>query len=306
MASIQPVNGKWRAQVAIKGVRRSAMWDTKREAQQWADRVEREIEAGMTADKSLGQAVALYKKTVSPTKRHPKWEGHRLDAFLLELGADTPLVDINASTIAKWRDKRLQTVVGATVQRESNLLRNLFTKARDEWQWITHHPFKGVKLPPQSESRHQVWKWQDIKRVLRAERTGKTAEVVLAFHIALHTALRLSEVLSGVYDAKRRVIVLDRTKTTGRVEVPVTRRAAKLLPAAFTVGPNEASTLFSKLTRQLLIEDLTFHDTRATALTLMARRMDVMTLARISRHRDLKTLLNTYYRESAEQISARL
>jgi hypothetical protein len=34
--------------------------------------------------------------------------------------------------------------------------------------------------------------------------------------------------------------------------------------------------------------------------------MDVMTLARISRHRDLRTLLNTYYRESAEQIAARI
>jgi len=33
---------------------------------------------------------------------------------------------------------------------------------------------------------------------------------------------------------------------------------------------------------------------------------DVMTLARISRHKDLRILLNTYYRESAEDIAARL
>lgn len=307
MAYIRRFRDKWRAEVQKNGQRATHVAATKREAQDWALKKEAELH-GMKASggKTLGQAVDLYLKTVSPTKRHPKWEKHRFDAFLEQLGAETPLVAITTATIGRWRDDRLKTVVGATVQRESNLLRNLFTVARDEWQWITHNPFKGVRMPAQAESRHQVWRWQDMKRVLRADRSGKTAEVIKAFRIALHTALRLSEILSGTYDAKRRVIVLDRTKTTGRIEVPVTRRAARLLPASFTVGANEASTLFSKLTRQLLIEDLTFHDTRATALTLLARRMDVMTLARISRHRDLKILLNVYYRESAEDISARI
>lgn len=307
MASITRHKDKWRAHIFKHGTRQTKVFDTKREAQAWA--MAREVELGESkgvTDKTLSQAVELYKQTVSPTKRNPTWEAHRFDAFLEQLGADTPLTQITTATIGRWRDERLKTVVGATVQRESNLLRNLFTVARDEWQWITHHPFKGVRMPAQSESRHQVWRWQDIKRVLRAPRTGKTAEVIQAFHIALHTALRLSEILSGVYDPKRRVIVLDRTKTTGRIEVPVTRRAAKLLPATFTVEPNEASTLFSKLTRQLLIEDLTFHDTRGTALTLMARRMDILTLSRISRHRDLRILSTVYYRESAESISRRI
>lgn len=96
------------------------------------------------------------------------------------------------------------------------------------------------------------------------------------------------------------------TKAGQVQQVPVTRRAARRLPQSFTVGPNEASTLFSKLCRELLITGLTFHDARATALTLLARRVDVMTLARISRHKDLRILLNTYYRESAEDIAARL
>ncbi len=33
---------------------------------------------------------------------------------------------------------------------------------------------------------------------------------------------------------------------------------------------------------------------------------ELMTLARISRHRDLRVLMGTYYRESADQIAARL
>jgi hypothetical protein len=42
------------------------------------------------------------------------------------------------------------------------------------------------------------------------------------------------------------------------------------------------------------------------ALTSLARKVDVMTLARISGHKDLRILMNTYYRETAEQIAARL
>ena len=45
---------------------------------------------------------------------------------------------------------------------------------------------------------------------------------------------------------------------------------------------------------------------RAFALTMYSRRMDIMTLARISRHRDLSLLQNTYYREDAADIAARV
>ncbi|MDO9131956.1 hypothetical protein [Hydrogenophaga sp.] len=318
MASIQKVGDKWRAQVAKKGVRKSAMWGTKREAVQWADRVEAEIEAGLRDGMSFGQAADDYAAKVSPLKDSPKWERHRLNAFVAYFGPGAPLSGITTKEIGEWRNWRLtgkqpgkpdaRPVSGSTVLREVNLLRNLFTVARKEWRVIDHNPFEGVRLPDENDSRHQVWRWQQIKRVLRADRDGKTAEAIKAFHIALHTALRLSEVLAGEYDARRRVMVLKRSKGEGarRVEVPITKRGAKLLPATFTVDPNEASVLFSRLTDQLLIEDLTFHDSRATALTLLSRRMDVMTLARISRHKDLNILQDTYYRERADEISARI
>ena len=72
------------------------------------------------------------------------------------------------------------------------------------------------------------------------------------------------------------------------------------------MGANEGSVLFSKLCREVLIEGLTFHDSRATALTHLARKVDVLTLAKISRHKDLSLLNNVYYREKADQIAARI
>ncbi len=320
MASITKLGKKWRAQVARKGIRKSAVWDTEKEAIAWAARVEKEIDAGMLHDKTFGQAVEHYLETVSVHKGSPEWERRRFDAFTVFFKVDTELASITSATVGQWRDWRLKgepktdtspgrpPVSGSTVQREVNLLRNLFAVARDEWKWIDHNPFQGVRLPDENDPRHQLWRWQDMRRVLRADRTGKTAEVIKAFHIALHTALRLSEVLTGRYDPTRRLFELHRSKSDGtkRVLVPVPRRAAKLFPAVFTVDPNEASALFSRLTDQLMIDDLTFHDTRATALTLLSRRMDVMTLARISRHKDINLLFNTYYRERPEEIAARI
>lgn len=307
MPSITKHKDAWRAHVYVQGTRATKVFAKKRDAQAWAMKKEAELDHTKgKRGRTFGQAVAHYESTVSTTKRSPEWEKRRFVPMVAHFGEDTPLASIDSEAVGKWRDKRLETVSGSTVQREANLLRNLFSLARDEWRWIERSPFTGVRLPKHNPPRHQVWTWQLIRRVLRAERTGKTAEVQRAFHLALHTGLRLSEVLAGRYDPARRVIDLERTKTGGRVSVPVTRRAIKLLPAAFTVGPNEASVLFSKLCDELLIEGLTFHDSRASALTWLSRRMDVMTLARISRHKDLRILMDTYYRETAEQISARL
>lgn len=303
---IQKVGEKWRVFVEKHGNRPSKLCDTKLDAQRWGHDKELELDALKgSKGKTLDAAVTYYLRTVSSQKADgaANWERRRFDAMLEHFG-NLPLAKFDSAKIGQWRDKRLETVSGSTVQREANLLRNLFTRARDEWKWIGQDPFQGVKLPEHNPARHQLWPWKLIKRVLRAPRIGKTAEVQRAFRIALHTGMRLQEVLSATVVGKVALV-----KAKGErlpVKVPLARKGSKLLGEPFTVGSNEASTLFSNLCRELLIEGLTFHDSRGTALTLLARRVDVLTLARISRHKDLKILLATYYRETAEDIAARL
>lgn len=307
MASIQKHPSGWRAFVSKNGRRASKVLPTKREAQQWA--LEQEALSGRLKAgwRTFGDATVKYMAEVSIKKADPDWEGRRLETFVEFFGRETPIGSISKSSIAEWRDARLRTVSGSTVNREANLLRNVFSVACDEWEWIEASPFKGVKLPKENESRKSLWGWREIRRVLRADRDGKTKEMIDAFHIALRTGMRLQEVLAAPegYDPGRRVVTV-KTKTSGRSkdEIPVGRIAHKLLQRpAFTVSPNEGSVLFSKLTRQLLIEGLTFHDARATALTHLAKKVDVMTLAKISRHKDLSLLMNVYYRTKAEYIA---
>lgn len=133
--------------------------------------------------------------------------------------------------------------------------------------------------------------------------------------------MRAGEVMgltAASVDLARGVVTLDRHKTSaqvGRRLVPLTPAGVRLLrvlvaaaPDRRLIGLSPASldTLFRRVSRQVLVADAHFHDARATALTHMARRMDVMTLARISGHRDLSLLLQVYYRETAADIAARL
>lgn len=308
MASITRHGERWRAHVYRNGMRQTKVFDTQREAKLWAAKTELKLNELRRTGKTFAQAVDLYRETKTVGKRSQDWERNALARLLGQLG-DVPMDTITQPRIAKWRDERLKSVSASTVVRESNLLRALMRVARLEWHWIDHDPFAGIKLPKENGARKAVWRWQQIRRVLRSGRDGKTGETVRAFHVALHTGLRLQEVLTGRYDPVRRVLVLPLTKAGEEQEAPVTSRAARVLPALmrpFTVQPNEASVLFGKLCRQLLIDGLTFHDARATALTLLSRKMDVMTLARISRHQDLRILLQSYYRETNEQIAARL
>jgi len=317
VAHIGKHGDKWRAQIVKQGLRKSAIWDTKRQAQDWANRVETEIAAGVLAvpkapGMKLSQACADYLTTATLEKRNAlKWERRRFNAMMAHFG-DIDLSDIDSNSLGKWRDKRLQTVSGSTVLREVNLYRNLFNIAADEWKVIPANPFKGVRLPKKNAARETVWRWQQIKRILRAgqARGGKTLEVTQAFHIALRTAMRLQEALAAPdgFDKVRRVVTIPPSKENPLPQrVPITRQGYRTLLTMpkLKVGPNEASTLFSDLQAQLGIEGLQFRDSRATALTLMARRMDILTLSKISRHKDIR-MLQIYFRESAEEISKRL
>lgn len=311
MATPRPFRDGWRVQIQRNGQRISKVFASKREATKWA--LEQDGKSSPLRSQSLGAAIEKYLKTVSTQKRDAvEWERRRFNSLLEYLG-DVPLSEITSERIGEWRDWRLKTVSGSTVMREVNLFRNLFSIAKREWKWISVSPFEGVRLPKENSPRDAKWGWKEIRRVLREgeRRGGKTLEVTQAFHVALRTALRLQEALAAPegFDAKRKIVTIPPSKTNPKPEsIPLTRQAVRLLGRLkpFTVGPNEASVLFSELCRELLIQGLQFRDSRATALTLMSRKMDVLTLARVSRHRNLELLRAVYYRATAEEISRRL
>jgi integrase len=317
---IRKVGDKWRVEVEKHGMRPTKLFDSKVEAQKWGIAKEVELDALKGSQgKTFGAAVVYYLNTVSTTKVNAvEWERRRFASMEAFFGATTPLVKITSATIGKWRDHRLETVTGSTVLREANLLRNLFRLALDEWKWISHEPCKGVRWPEEADAREHLWGWKDIRKVRRYLDNGgpKQRQLGWAFGAALRTAMRLQEVLSA--ELSGNVALLPREKTSkavvrAPVKVPLTRQGVKWMKRKpeITLGANEASALFSQACQAVGVREkgedgVTFHDTRATALTQLARKVDVLTLSRISRHRDINILQRRYYRETAEQIAARL
>jgi len=323
MASILPHAKGWRVQLTVKGERDSRVFGSKREAQQWAAMRETEMRAGsVVGGKTLSQAFTRYLAEVSSKKEGERWERLRLDAMLRYFG-DVPLANLRQPQISGWREHRLngdpengiRPVIGSTVQREKNLLRNVFTKAREEWHWMDHSPFKGVEMPKESEARTALWDWKRILAILRflGYRPGQPPQtdyqqVALAFMIGLHTSLRASEILrvnSETLNADTRVIRV-KTKTMKLAQIPITRRALKVCRLAdFTIDATNLDALFRKARDGTQAGDFTFHDSRAFALTMLAKKVDLKKLARISQHKNVNMLMR-YYRESAESIASSL
>ena len=75
--------------------------------------------------------------------------------------------------------------------------------------------------------------------------------------------------------------------------------------SVFALSTRQIDALFRKARARCGIEDLHWHDARATAITRLARRLDILDLARMIGHANLGEL-RTYYRERAEDIAARL
>lgn len=64
-------------------------------------------------------------------------------------------------------------------------------------------------------------------------------------------------------------------------------------------------SLFRKAKKMALIDDLHFHDARHTAITRLAKKLNILELARMVGHRDLRQL-QVYFNMPAEEIAKRL
>lgn len=342
MATFRKRGKGWQAIVRLKGHPPvTATRPTKREAEEWAKAEEAAILAGRRGQfpaKTLDDAMKRYEEDVSSQKRGETFEVRRFEAMRRshpELVAKV-LHTITTVDLAKWRDARLKTVTKGTVQREINLFRNLWSVARDEWHWTGESPWKALRMPGDNPPRASVWGWRDMRRMLRrlGYLTGQSPvmaqeEIAYLFLLGLHTGMRQGELCgmtAQTVDLGTRVITLGTHKTVEAVgvrRVPITKRAARVLAVLargktgplVSVKPASVDALFRKCRAQIGIEGLTFHDSRATAATLLARRRDPktkqllcdpLTLARILGHKNLQQIISTYYREGIAEIAARL
>lgn len=335
MAHIREHRDGWRAEVTRKGhPRQTRVFKTKAAATAWATRLEAAIIDGTASrwpDKTLSEAMTRYAREVSSLKRGAREEALRFEAIRRDFPALVAkrLHQITTADLAAWRDARLQVVASSTVLRDVNLLRNIWSVAIKEWGWCGESPWRALRMPKAPAPRRRVASWREVKAIVRrcgyftgrAPRTGLEA-VGWAFLVSLRTGMRAGEIMGlCVADVTDGVAEIQQHKTrhiTGKPRrVPLTRRGAALLgqlqaaaaargeDRLWPIGAKSLDTLYRKVRDAVGVEDLHFHDARATFATLLARRVDVLTLAKILGHQDINQTME-YYRESEEQISVRL
>lgn len=314
MATFTKRGGRWRAQVRVQGTSDSATFATKREAQAWAFAREEALRSGYRAsDRLVRDAFERYGREVSPGKKGAHKELLRLKALARDPLADIRLADLRHGDLAQHRDRRLLKVSPASVNRDLNLISAVFTRCVREWHWLDENPCRKLDRPKNPPPRDRRISDDESELVLFELSQGdRNREVGTMFLLAIETAMRLGELASLRWENvhEKHVTLLD-TKNGDRRHVPLSSRARELLSprqesgGVFQVSAASASTLFRKAVRRAGIQNLHFHDTRHEALTRLARKLDVLDLARMVGHRSTASLL-IYYNARPDEIADRL
>ncbi len=323
MASIRKLkNKKFIAEIRKSGQYKSKTFDTKIQAMAWAAETEQGLDTeGSLPVKTLAEALTRYRDEISPAKKSYKNEYNRINKFLRQPLASKYLSEITARDLYEWIDEWLIRIKSSSVNRDLNVLSAVFEQAK-RWEWTENNPVRGVRRPKNPKPRERRISKEEIDSIIDSlgfdGKNITTAKDVLAvaFLLALETAMRQGELWKltweHVFLEKRYVRLIDTKNGTDR-DVPLTAEAADLFrllsPEAtgkvFRTSQAAAGVTFRKHTKKLGIVDITFHDARHESLTRLARKLDVLDLARMVGHRDPRSLM-IYYNASAEEIATRL
>lgn len=320
MASITRYKTGWRAQVQRGTVRKSKTFATRQEAKDWAAREEHLAINGkaVARGETLAKLFDRYAREVSPAKRGHRWEVIRLDLLARDPIAQIRLGDLTRQDLAAWRDRRLRAVAPGTVRRERVLLSAVLSHAAKVWQLIDDNPMRYVKAPAEPPPRDRLPTADELERLAHAagsDLSTHTGRAWHAFRFAMETAMRAGEIVGLTWarvDLQKRVAHLPMTKNGKPRDVPLSSAAVALLQdlprmdPVFGLTSRQLDALWRRLRDRAAVNGLRFHDSRAAATTMLARKVDVLDLARITGHTDLRQLISTYYRESAADIAGRL
>lgn len=205
MAYISQRGEYWRAEIRKRGYKPVYhTFDTKQQAQQWARRIEAEMDAGSFIDRTeaerttLAEALRRYQKEIVPEKRHPYQEERRIGRWLDNDLSYRTLASLRGADFARYRDHR--RAVGRaenTIRLELQVIRHLFEIARKEWGMEgLLNPLDNIRKPSGSKARDRRLRpgeFEVLKALLAASRNPWAAP---AFELAIETSLRQGALFS--------------------------------------------------------------------------------------------------------------
>jgi integrase len=316
----------WRARVRVPGFGiKSRTFDTKAEAQVWADRIEGRLRAGIdtvpniSIEPTLGEALDRYEKEITPHKKGHEQERRRIAAWRKHPMATTKLSRLTVQHFVQFRDERIKTGrAGNTVRLDLALISNLYNIARIEWGMpYLANPIANLRQPKMGRGRDRRLSAAEAERFRQAIQGGYNKLIPALVEFAVETAARQGELLRlewGDIDQDRRMMILRDTKNGEDRRVPLSQGAMAVLgqfdrqsgERVFPTTRDAIAAAWKRILARAKIADYRFHDLRHEATTrLFERGLEVMEVQRITGHKTLSMLMR-YTQMDVSRIVRRL
>lgn len=264
--------------------------------------------------------MALYHDKIGKHKPSACTESMYRRCFIRDYSniANTQIHQITSKDLTTWRNLRLQSVSAGTVRREIAYLSAVMSYAVKELFIIKDNSFTNLSKPSMPKSRSRRISDDEIATILdsatykQSDKPTQTQHYVAwTFLFAIHTAMRRGEILGITKDdIKDGYIHLPKTKNGEARNVPLTPKAKEILTwldiddKLIPFNENSFKKSWQRVQNKAGLDDLNFHDTRHEAISRFVKdySLPVEKLAKITGHKDIKTLINTYYNPDIQEL----
>lgn len=318
----------WRITVSFENKRYSATRDTAKECEHWAITKLADLKNGkVSEEKGIKTAYPfreLCDKYFQEHGRHLKsgrtilFKIKNVERIAPNL-ANKSIYEFKPADIVEWRNKRKKEVKVATLRNEHAIYSAIFTYAVKELFLLESNVWHSVSMPSKEKSRNQRITVDDQVELLKSldwfgVTTPQTPRqlVAWAFLFALETAMRQGEILAmRRADLREGFVHLPVTKNGEPRNVPLSKEAKRLLAllppendVLVPVGNHRLRMMWGRAKKRAGLSHINFHDSRHEAITRMVkvRKLPVEVLAKITGHKTIGILINTYYNPDAQDL----
>ena len=312
MATIQKRSGKWRVLIRRKFTKTLCKtFVLKEDADKFARETESKIDKGFLvsyeeAQKTkFGELLERYRMEITSKKKSNETEDYKIKYLQTLPIADTYLISITPTKIAKLRDYLLTDRKPGTVNKYLAFISNAWNVARKEWGInLPDNPVSLIKKPVVKDRRDRILTPDEYKRILDACSLSKLYSMKGMVIFAYTTGARYGEILKlqkkDVDFIKPTAILRDTKNNEDRV-LPLTEEAMKVLKEQplttsghfFQSSNDKFKHYWGKARLIAGVENFRFHDLRACALTnffLPPYNFSIPMVAKISGHKSWKEL----------------
>lgn len=317
----------WRITVTFEKQRYSVTRDSAKECEQWAALKLYELKSGKVAIESGKKPHFTFRQLCDQYYQEYGQHMKSAQTILIKIKnldriapnlANKSIYEFKPADIAEWRNNRKKEVQIATLRNEHGIYSGIFTYAIKELFLFDSNVWHSVTMPSKSKPRNQRVTKEHQEILLRAFGYDGTTPpeksrhyVAWAFLFALETAMRQGEILAmRREDIKEGFVHLPVTKNNEPRNVPLSieaKRLLSLLPGQDKLLPIDKKVCcasWMRMKKKAGLEELNFHDSRHEAITRMVkiRKLPVEVLAKITGHKTIGILINTYYNPDARDL----